>query len=251
MSLVLLLFLFTPLVAHADNFKVIIDNQTFTFIQPAIQENEDIYIPIRTFFSILGAKVSWDAESSNIILSADNKEYFLKTDLTQNSIIVNENTVVPVKNISYQIYIPIDFASEILNYHLSWNSEENSLTISKITNTFSIFKNLPEVEKFKVIETITGIASWYGSKFHGRETTSGEIFDQNAFTAAHNTLPFDTYVRVTFLETNKSTIVRINDRGPHKAGRILDLSKKAAEEIGLKPFGIGKVKIEVLENYTE
>jgi len=96
-------------------------------------------------------------------------------------------------------------------------------------------------------ESVEGMASWYGSEFHGRRTTSGEIFDQNAYTAAHSSLPFGTCVNVTFLKTGKSIVVRINDRGPNTAGRIIDLSRGAAEAIGLRPHGIGKVRIEVVE----
>lgn len=91
-----------------------------------------------------------------------------------------------------------------------------------------------------------GMASWYGSKFHGRRTSSGELYDQNQFTAAHLTLPFNTLVRVTFLRTGKDVTVRINDRGPHVGGRIIDLSSAAAAEIGLRPHGVGKVRLEVL-----
>ncbi len=92
-----------------------------------------------------------------------------------------------------------------------------------------------------------GLASWYGADFQGRRTSSGEIYDQRRFTAAHRHLPFGTLVRVTFLRTGKSIEVTINDRGPLKNGRIIDLSRAAAEAIGLKPFGVGRVKIEVVK----
>ncbi len=93
-----------------------------------------------------------------------------------------------------------------------------------------------------------GLASWYGGDdgLQGALTASGEIFDQSAFTAAHRTLPFGTRVRVTFLKTGKSAIVRINDRGPFIARRIIDISLAAAEEIGLQPYGVGMVTIEIL-----
>lgn len=94
---------------------------------------------------------------------------------------------------------------------------------------------------------VEGIASYYGSELHGRRTASGVPFDMYAFTAAHRTLPFKTRVRVTFLNTGKSVVVEINDRGPFVAGRIIDLSAAAAKEIGLYPYGIGKVKVEVLD----
>jgi rare lipoprotein A len=91
-----------------------------------------------------------------------------------------------------------------------------------------------------------GLASWYGGKFQGRQTASGEVFDTNAFTAAHKSLAFGTVVRVTNLENDKSTVVRINDRGPFIPGRIIDLSRAAAAAIGLAGKGVVKVRIEVL-----
>ncbi len=94
---------------------------------------------------------------------------------------------------------------------------------------------------------ITGYASYYAEKFHGKKTASGEIFDMNSLTAAHRTLPFGTICKVTNLENNKSVVVRINDRGPFIEGRILDLSKSAARAINGLATGIIKVKIEILE----
>jgi len=91
-----------------------------------------------------------------------------------------------------------------------------------------------------------GLASWYGGKFQGRQTASGEIFDTNEFTAAHKTLPFGTIVKVTSLENEKTTVVRINDRGPFIPGRIIDLSRAAAAAIGLAGAGVAKVRIETL-----
>lgn len=79
----------------------------------------------------------------------------------------------------------------------------------------------------------TGSASYYGAKHHGNRTASGEPFNQNALTAAHRRLPFGTQVKVTNLDNNKSVVVRINDRGPHTRGRLIDLSRKAAEQIGM------------------
>lgn len=92
----------------------------------------------------------------------------------------------------------------------------------------------------------TGVASYYGKRFHGRMTANGEYFDMNAMTAAHKTLPFGTRLRVTNQSTGKSVIVRINDRGPYIRGREIDLSRKAAEKIGLIKRGHGTVKLERL-----
>jgi len=93
---------------------------------------------------------------------------------------------------------------------------------------------------------LRGEASWYGGKFHGQQTASGEMYDMHEFTAAHKTLPFHTIVRVTDLRTRKSVVVRINDRGPYVDGRIIDLSKAAAKDIGLTIHGVRPVKLEVL-----
>ncbi len=92
----------------------------------------------------------------------------------------------------------------------------------------------------------TGIASWYGRDFHGRKTSNGEIYDMYAMTAAHKTLPMGTYVKVTRLDNGRETIVRINDRGPFVKGRIIDLSYRAAETLGMVDEGTAKVRIVAL-----
>jgi rare lipoprotein A len=93
-----------------------------------------------------------------------------------------------------------------------------------------------------------GLASWYGGDFHGKKTANGELFDTNQHTAAHNSLPFNTLVKVTNLYNQKTTIVRINDRGPFKKGRIIDLSHAAAEELGMLDSGVVPVRVEVVKN---
>lgn len=91
-----------------------------------------------------------------------------------------------------------------------------------------------------------GYASWYGQKFHGHTTANGETFDMFALTAAHKTLPLPSFLRVTNLENNKVTTVRVNDRGPFHDDRILDLSYAAAKKLGFHSNGVTKVKIEVI-----
>lgn len=91
-----------------------------------------------------------------------------------------------------------------------------------------------------------GVASWYGDEFHGRPTSSGEVFDANDLTAAHRSLPFGTHVMVTNLANDRSVVVRINDRGPFVRGRIIDLSYAAARVLGLIGPGTGRVRLEVL-----
>ncbi len=97
------------------------------------------------------------------------------------------------------------------------------------------------------LETVVlqeGTASWYGPGFHGRKTASGERFNQKDMTCAHRTLPFGTYLKVVNLENDQSVVVRVNDRGPFKKGRIVDLSKGAAKEIDLISTGIAPVRLE-------
>jgi rare lipoprotein A (peptidoglycan hydrolase) len=91
-----------------------------------------------------------------------------------------------------------------------------------------------------------GLASWYGDFFHGRQTANGEVYDMNALTGAHPTLPLPTYVSVTNLSNNRTVVVRINDRGPYHDGRIIDLSHKAAELLGFFGHGTAPVRVRYL-----
>jgi rare lipoprotein A len=94
--------------------------------------------------------------------------------------------------------------------------------------------------------TQDGVASYYHDRFHGRKTASGAAYNKNALSAAHKSLPLGTEVRVTDARSGKSVIVKINDRGPYAKGRVIDLSRAAAREIGLTKKGLAKVKVEVL-----
>lgn len=91
-----------------------------------------------------------------------------------------------------------------------------------------------------------GVVSWYGDRFHGRRTASGELFDASAMTMAHPTLPFGTKVRVTNLRNGRSVEVRVNDRGPFVGTRIADLSHAAAVTLGMMRRGLARVRIEIL-----
>ncbi len=89
-----------------------------------------------------------------------------------------------------------------------------------------------------------GAASWYGSDFHGRRTANGEIFDRNSLSAAHPTMPLPSYARVTNLRNSRSIIVRVNDRGPYHAGRLMDVSQRVAEALEFDRVGTARVKVE-------
>lgn len=109
-------------------------------------------------------------------------------------------------------------------------------------------KYYPEYDPDYVEE---GIASWYGPNFHGKMTANGEKYNQWAMTAAHTTLPMPSMVRVTALDTGRSIVVRVNDRGPFADGRIIDLSRAAAEELGTRAKGLARVRVEYLKEETE
>lgn len=98
----------------------------------------------------------------------------------------------------------------------------------------------------KPVSTETGVASWYGGRWVGRLTANGERYKADDITAAHKKLPFNTKVRVVDLKTNKSVIVRINNRGPYVRGRVIDLSVLAAKQLGTYDRGLAKVRLEVL-----
>ncbi|MTJ80516.1 MAG: septal ring lytic transglycosylase RlpA family protein [Telmatospirillum sp.] len=92
----------------------------------------------------------------------------------------------------------------------------------------------------------TGIASWYGPDFHGKYTANGEVFDQNEVSAAHRTLPMPSIVRVTNLDNGRSLVVRVNDRGPFAHNRIIDLSRRSAQLLGMEAQGTARVRVEIM-----
>jgi rare lipoprotein A len=143
---------------------------------------------------------------------------------------------------------------------IGFSLEQNGMHISGITGYFNPFYNSAEAAQLpKKVTAVThsaknkgitlvgeGKASYYSDEFHGRKTANGETFNMNKLTAAHPSLPFGTWVRVTNLRNGKDVVVRINDRGPFVKGRIIDLSVHAATELGIIQSGTVKVKLEAL-----
>ena len=118
-----------------------------------------------------------------------------------------------------------------------------SARFSSQNNSKDNFKN----SRYQNSDVIYGEASYYADKFHGRKTANGEIFDMYKLTAAHKSLPFDTILEVTNQNNGKSVVVRVNDRGPYKKGRILDLSYAAAKSIDMISTGVARVQIKILK----
>lgn len=109
--------------------------------------------------------------------------------------------------------------------------------------SYVVFGRTYHVQQKRKAYHATGIASWYGTKFHGRRTSSGEPFDMHRFTAAHRTLPLPSYVEVTNLANGRSLVVRVNDRGPFKKDRLIDLSYAAAARLGFADRGTTRVEV--------
>lgn len=97
----------------------------------------------------------------------------------------------------------------------------------------------------------TGIASWYGADFHGKDTANGETYDMNDLTAAHRTLPMPSFVRVINLENGRSIVLRVNDRGPFAKGRIIDVSRRGAQLLGFKDQGTARVRVQILADRSQ
>jgi rare lipoprotein A len=108
------------------------------------------------------------------------------------------------------------------------------------------FTGVAEAEGRNGGKVMVGPASWYGGQFHGRKTANGERFNMHELTAAHRSLPFGTKVRVTNQKNGKSVVVRINDRGPYAGGRVIDLSRGAAQALSMVGAGVAPVKLQVL-----
>lgn len=125
-------------------------------------------------------------------------------------------------------------------------AQDNTSYIHPTMRPYSVFGKRYYPTKVRVGETFTGISSWYGPDFDGKATSSGEIYDMHALTAAHKTLPMNTLVKVTNRDNGKSVVVRINDRGPFVGTRIIDLSNKAAHQIDMVKKGTANVRLEVV-----
>lgn len=309
---ILLLFFFSiPAAVSANGPGIEINGEAVEFTNPPRMENGHLLVPLREFFTALGAEVSWDGETQTAIAEKDKVR--IKLSVGSNVAAIDDLPVpvdVPAMLCGGHFYIPLRFAAESLGGKVSWESggckvlittfvrtpasrggegrETGNISAGKINinaagaaelvgidgvseetaqiilahreaagpyksfgeikNLFPANETLFEVLKANLIILCAekGQACYYGNEFQGNRTSSGEVYDKNLFTAAHRTLPFGTMVKVSFPETGRSVWVRINDRGPHAPGRIIDLSRAAADAVGLTPYGIGRVELEAI-----
>jgi rare lipoprotein A len=177
---------------------------------------------------ILMAALSSASQGCGIISDAPNRA------LTKNILPPDLRTADSAIDLPQTHIMPREIPS--IDVPPSYPEPEESATLAKI----------PELREPTIMET--GLASWYGPRFHGKRTASGEIFNQHDFTAAHRTLPWGSKVKVTNTANGKSVEVRINDRGPFGRGRIIDLSRAAARALGMVGSGITTVRIESLSD---
>ncbi|MEG0929431.1 MAG: septal ring lytic transglycosylase RlpA family protein [Algoriella sp.] len=129
-----------------------------------------------------------------------------------------------------------------------FSEEIDNDTIKKDTLSVEDEKKVEDILESTAHEISTGVVSWYGGKFHGRKTASGEKYDKDELTAAHKSLPFGTKVKVTNIRNGKSVVVEINDRGPYAKSRVLDLSQAAFSEIGHTNTGVMQVEYEIMKS---
>lgn len=256
-----------------EYLTVVYGTKSVTCENPIIKEGDFTFLPLRETLEVYGATLSWAKEEAEkkIIISAGQDRCQLVLNLEDQVAYGVDGNEFLLRHVDDVLYLPVHFFVQMVNCESSWEKETNTLTLypekfkkDALTvgsnNTTAVSRwimNLPVYEKTvssrysgmrlgngEIYET--GVASYYGGKFHGRRTASGERYDQNALTAAHKTLSFGTIVRVTAEWNQKTVDVRIIDRGPYSRGRVIDLSTAAAAELGMLSKGVGNVTLEVL-----
>ena len=151
-----------------------------------------------------------------------------------------------LRRLKFLIHILVIVSTYLLSAHCAVSPKYHSSHFPRRSSTAASKSAPKELLNAPTLFTVVGTASWYGPKFHGRKTANGEIFDMNKISAAHKKFPLGTWLRVTNLKNYRKILVRVNDRGPFVEGRILDLSKKSAENLGFIQGGLTEVKIQVL-----
>lgn len=184
-----------------------------------------------------------DANQITVSWNVETKDYSLKFQ-EEELIRLNNNVVLPdaTRNKTYDALQATNRLRRLMGNAQPLTEVERK----DIVQDNSKMENIAQAGVKGLRKAAQGIASWYGPGFHGRRTASGERFNQHSFTAAHRSLPFGTRVRVTNTRNGRSVIVRINDRGPHVRGRLIDLSAGAASAIGVKSSGTATISMQVL-----
>jgi len=149
--------------------------------------------------------------------------------------------VTPIEQDNRPLYVPVDVMA-VTDAIPKYEKRTRAGNPGEYEVFGKRYKVLTESKGYKE----RGVASWYGTKFHGKKTSNGEVYDMYAMTAAHKTLPIPSYVRVTHLTNKRSVVLRVNDRGPFHDNRVIDLSYTAAVKLGIQQTGTGEVEVEAL-----
>ncbi len=220
---------------------------------PAFKIQNRLFAPLRSTVEQLGCFVEWNDRTRTIAISSSDENLPVAISNHVDLLDYRQDEKIDVNTATFWELLLLGLdeqaSREIIQYR-----ENHGLFKS-----FSEFKRINGMEeemrrqleqKARLVYYVEGKATSYGGVFHGRRTANGEIYDKSASTAAHPSLPFNTMVEVTFLETGKSTWVRINDRGPCQVrhpDRIIDLSRSSAYEIGLtRSIGVGQVQLKIV-----
>lgn len=219
----------------------------------AASVSQSSYLPLRSALNAVGVDVCWENTSAGqkIALTYGGQTVEVSVD-TVNGVLTTANGSYAYNNIGGSLHAGVDFYQSLFSnatvsangyggIYVTANDASQAITLS---GTSSSNSGSSAGGNYTYYES--GQATWYGSGAQGNYTASGEIFNMYDYTAAHKYLPFGTVVRVTDNDTGRSVVVRINDRGPFGAGRVIDLSYQAASDLGIVSKGVANVTLEVL-----
>ncbi len=220
---------------------------------PAFKIQNRLFAPLRSTVEQLGCFVAWNDRTRTIAISSSDEDLPVAVSSHVDLLDYRQNKKMDVNTATFWelLLLGLDeqMAQEIIHYRENHGLFESFQELERVKGINEEIRRQLK-QKARLVYYVEGKATSYGGIFHGRRTANGEIYDKYASTAAHPSLPFNTMVEATFLETGKSTWVRINDRGPCQVrhpDRIIDLSRSSAYEIGLtRAIGVGQVQLKIV-----
>lgn len=240
----------TPFAAFAagDTAYVGGADQNVSITQPEVTTpSADTYVPVRS--ALTGVSVGVDWQSGKVTLTYGGQSSVITVDAASSQLQTSTGTFA-YRNINGSLQAPLDFFQALFNNATVAANGNGGITLTAVDASQAITLAGVQSDDNTSGDNYTyyesGLATWYGSGAQGNYTASGEIFNMYDYTAAHKYLPFGTVCRVIDTDTGRSVIVRINDRGPFGAGRVIDLSYQAASDLGIVSKGVAPVTIEVL-----
>lgn len=236
-----------PAVASAQASTAIVDTQA--------QGMRQAYVPLRSALSAVGVGVQWvNNNGQKIVLTYGGQSVSATVDAA-NGVLYFQGGTYAYNNMGGSLHVVFGFYQAIFNNaNVVYNTANGGIIVSAVDaskpvslkgGTASQQNGQAAQPNYTYYES--GQATWYGSGAHGNYTASGEVFNMYDYTAAHKYLPFGTKVRVTDTQSGRSVIVRINDRGPFGAGRVIDLSYQAASDLGIVSKGVAPCTIEIVK----